>query len=562
MRELNPQARKSSRSVALQAIWWSALALALGTGCETNSWFDPSRMGAFSTTATTMPILERLDIVETTAHGWADAQPPQSEDLVPNDFEYRLTPGDLLRIEVYELLREREMDVTVRQVDQSGNIRMPNIGDVPAAGRTLQQLQEEIEEKLKPLIPKPNVSVSMDEQRSLQFTVLGRLTGAGSYRLIRPDVRLLEALAITGGVPDTTHRIYVIRRVALSESVTSPWEQHGRGSASTPGGPAPTSAVDIEALIRQLERSGDSGGSRSDRPSGDPAGTEPAPGSPPPPGMSALRQNVPPPVDIDDLAPPPSAPSGVQPGAGSSSGATPPVVPGSSAAAQQPLRPPPASSAKSSQDEFFYDPARNAWVRTSQAGAAARAAASASGVAGADLIGEGPESASGPLFAERVIVIPYRELITGDSRLNIVVRPNDLLYVQGFEFGFVYIDGEINRAGSYELPATGGLTLSRLVAAAGGLGGIAIPERVEVTRMIASSREATIRVNLAAIRRRTEPDMFLKPGDHINIGTNFFAVPLAVFRNGFRMTYGFGFLLDRNFGNDVFGPPPESFRVN
>ena len=37
--------------------------------------------------------------------------------------------------------------------------------------------------------------------------------------------------------------------------------------------------------------------------------------------------------------------------------------------------------------------------------------------------------------------------------------------------------------------------------------------------------------------------------------------PLAVFRNGLRITYGFGFLLDRNFGNDVFGAPPIN-RVN
>ena len=28
------------------------------------------------------------------------------------------------------------------------------------------------------------------------------------------------------------------------------------------------------------------------------------------------------------------------------------------------------------------------------------------------------------------------------------------------------------------------------------------------------------------------------------------------------MTYGFGFLLDRNFGNDVFGPPPENNPFN
>ena len=48
----------------------------------------------------------------------------------------------------------------------------------------------------------------------------------------------------------------------------------------------------------------------------------------------------------------------------------------------------------------------------------------------------------------------------------------------------------------------------------------------------------------------------MRSDDHIIIGTNFFATPLAVIRNGFRMTYGFGFLIDRNFGNDVFGPPP------
>ena len=41
------------------------------------------------------------------------------------------------------------------------------------------------------------------------------------------------------------------------------------------------------------------------------------------------------------------------------------------------------------------------------------------------------------------------------------------------------------------------------------------------------------------------------------IGTTFWATPLAVVRNGLRATYGFGFLLDRNFGNDVFGAPPS-----
>ncbi|MEY2715987.1 MAG: hypothetical protein RIT24_2330, partial [Planctomycetota bacterium] len=64
------------------------------------------------------------------------------------------------------------------------------------------------------------------------------------------------------------------------------------------------------------------------------------------------------------------------------------------------------------------------------------------------------------------------------------------------------------------------------------------------------------RIDLAAIRNRSEPDVYMQANDHVIIGTNFIATPLAVIRNGFRMTYGFGFLLDRNFGTDVFGVPP------
>jgi len=46
----------------------------------------------------------------------------------------------------------------------------------------------------------------------------------------------------------------------------------------------------------------------------------------------------------------------------------------------------------------------------------------------------------------------------------------------------------------------------------------------------------------------------LKPNDIVNIGSSGISTPLAVIRNGFRASYGFGFVLDRNFGTDVFGP--------
>ena len=53
-------------------------------------------------------------------------------------------------------------------------------------------------------------------------------------------------------------------------------------------------------------------------------------------------------------------------------------------------------------------------------------------------------------------------------------------------------------------------------------------------------------------RNRAEPDLFLKPDDHIIVGTNFWALPLARFRRDLSFPNSVGFQLDRNFGNDVF----------
>jgi hypothetical protein len=72
--------------------------------------------------------------------------------------------------------------------------------------------------------------------------------------------------------------------------------------------------------------------------------------------------------------------------------------------------------------------------------------------------------------------------------------------------------------------------------------------------MLGPDRQAIVRVNLRAIAEGTQPDIILKSDDMVNIGTNFWALPLAVLRNGFRASYGYGFILDRNFGYDIFGP--------
>jgi len=516
-------------------------------GCEADSWMDPSRTGYFETTPTTMPILSRLDVVERASFRGAHISPPTGDDLAPGELKYRLSPGDEVRVEVYELIAPNETEVLERIVDQTGNIRIKEIGDVVAAGLTIEELQKEVESKVSRLVTSPIVGVSLLRGQGFQFAISGSVQTVGVFGLNRPDFRLSEAIALAGGTLPTTQRVTVIRSAPLADALNPvyPEPEAGRGPArgindgtnDGTGKPATPKPVDINELIDQLD-----GGAKPATPAAAPApdAAAPTPSPAPAPGMvrdtrAVLAQNEPPAIDIDELTAPKvqdaamldanaAAARAVETAAGGTNGAT------------------PASG-------WVFDTTTGRWARGgapsagTQAGRAART----------------PDS----MYTTRIIEVDYQALVKGDPNLNVVIRPGDQIYVEPPETGFIYIDGEINRIGVYELQNSNGrLTLSRFVSAAGGLAPTAIPNRVDLVRVIGKDREATIRVDLAAIRNRSEPDIYMRPDDHVIIGTNFFATPLAVIRNGFRMTYGFGFLLDRNFGNDVFGPPPEFVQVS
>ncbi len=489
-------------------------------GCEVDSWMDPSRTGYFETTPTTMPILSRLDVIERSTFKGAQVAPPQPDDLVPGELKYRLAPGDEIRLDIFELVEPGESDIDVRVIDQTGNVRVKEVGDVPAAGLTLEEFQREVEIRVSRILQSPIVSVALTRAQSFQFSVSGAVQTVGVFGLTKPDLRLTEALALAGGTFATTQRITVVRAAPLDDTlnpVYPPATEDSNAFIEDSGSGAGTTQpkVDLDALIEGL------GGADGGGATPPPQPTTPAPGAV---GRArpTLAQDDTPAVDIDDVS-------------------VPRVTD-----AERATPAPRAAQDASPTVQWSFDTASGRWVRGAGAGSAAGSEQSRA------------TAAAAAMYATRIIEIDYQELIKGDPNLDVVIRPNDRIYVEPPETGFIYIDGEINRIGVYELQNSNGrLTLSRFVSAAGGLSPTAIPNRVDLVRVVGKDREATIRVDLAAIRNRSEPDIYMRPDDHVIIGTNLIATPLAIIRNGFRMTYGFGFLLDRNFGNDVFGPPPE-----
>ena len=462
-----------------------------GFGCEVDSFLDPSKTGYFEHTPTSMPILSRIDIIERETGYKPETTYPTPEDLVPNELQYRLEPGDVVTVEIYELVKANETDRSVRVIDQSGVIRLPTLGDVQAAGLTVQELQEEIISRLKDLIGDPLVTVVLEDGRSFQFTIYGAVSGTGIYSLTRPDFRVMDAMSIAGGTASTTQRLLVIREAALDDSVNPSYLRDSESDSTTKKSDASgtVNVSDIDDLINKLDQ-------------------EPTPS----PGARSAQDD--PPVDVD------SAQSV------------------------------PEKARTTSNSKFVFDEESQQWIRSSGGSDSKNGKTTESAS-----VNDGTTKDASP-FVTRIIEIDYQALARGDSNLNIVIRPGDRIFVDTPDVGVVYVDGDVTRPGVYQLPVAGKLTLSRLIAAAGGLNPLAIPERVDLIRKIAPDRESALRINLAAIRNRAEPDIYMRQDDHVIIGTNFWAAPLAVVRNGFRMTYGFGFLLDRNFGNDVFGPPP------
>jgi protein involved in polysaccharide export with SLBB domain len=149
---------------------------------------------------------------------------------------------------------------------------------------------------------------------------------------------------------------------------------------------------------------------------------------------------------------------------------------------------------------------------------------------------------------QRVIRVPLEKLRSGDLRYNIVIRPHDMILVPPPVTGEYYMGGHVARVGVYSLTARR-ITLTQAIVSAGMFDQLAIPSQTEIRRRIGPNSEEIALVNLDKVWAGEQPNIYLKPNDIVNVGTNALAPFLAAARGAFRMTYGFGFLYDRNFAN-------------
>jgi polysaccharide export outer membrane protein len=135
---------------------------------------------------------------------------------VPEGVEYRIGPEDVLDVSVW---KEDELTKEVL-VRPDGGISFPLAGDMEAAGKTIQQLQDEITKRIRHYIPDAVVSVSVKEVSGYRVYVLGKVNNPGQYTVGR-YLDVVQALTLAGGLTPFANEddIKVIRRDQKGEKV-------------------------------------------------------------------------------------------------------------------------------------------------------------------------------------------------------------------------------------------------------------------------------------------------------------------------------------------------------
>ena len=143
---------------------------------------------------------------------------------------HRIGPGDVLGISVWEAppaalfspsslnspvatpggtVTALAMNFPNQMVEADGSIKIPFAGFVAVAGKSPEEVDSEIERRLKGSANQPQVLVQIVGNNSANVTIVGAVTQSVRMPLTPKGERLLDAIAAAGGVNQPTNKITV-----------------------------------------------------------------------------------------------------------------------------------------------------------------------------------------------------------------------------------------------------------------------------------------------------------------------------------------------------------------
>lgn len=126
----------------------------------------------------------------------------------PKSSAYKIGPQDVLDVSVFKVA---ELSKTI-QVSDGGSINLPLLGEVPVAGSTARDVEQDLTKKLgAKYLQNPQVTVYIKEYNSQRVTVEGAVKKPGVFP-IRGRSTLLQTLALAEGLEKISDQSVVILR--------------------------------------------------------------------------------------------------------------------------------------------------------------------------------------------------------------------------------------------------------------------------------------------------------------------------------------------------------------
>ena len=176
---------------------------------------------------------------ETGPAALGSAEPSANPETDATRSAYILGPGDEITVKTIEA---EQVSTEALRVDLGGFVSLPLIGRVRVAGRTLEQLEAELVERLRFYVREPRVSVGISHFRSQPVSVIGAVNKPGVHQL-EGRKTLIEMLSLAGGLRgDAGHELKITRRIEWGVIPLA-------GAESDPSGRFSTAEVNLQAVM-------------------------------------------------------------------------------------------------------------------------------------------------------------------------------------------------------------------------------------------------------------------------------------------------------------------------
>jgi len=131
-----------------------------------------------------------------------------TSSATPKSSGYKIGPLDVVEFSVFKVPELTRL----AQVNETGTLNLPLVGEVQAAGRTAHEVERDLADELgKKYLQSPQVSILVKEYNSQRVTVEGAVKRPGVYPL-RGKTSLLQVIATAEGLDTASDATVVVFR--------------------------------------------------------------------------------------------------------------------------------------------------------------------------------------------------------------------------------------------------------------------------------------------------------------------------------------------------------------